>query len=198
MATYQTISSKSEALFKDRGSRFIGIAMPAQSEEEVNELLTNCRKQYYDATHHCYAYRIGIQNISYRANDDGEPNHSAGDPILGKIKSLDLTNTLVIVVRYYGGTKLGVGGLITAYRTAAELALEAAIIETVEITVTIQITYPYDNTSEVLRQVDQCEIKITDQQFMADCTLIGEIAEEKIEVLVENLKLLKEVNIIRI
>jgi uncharacterized YigZ family protein len=198
MATYQTISSKSEALFKDRGSRFIGIAMPAQSEEEVNELLTNCRKQYYDATHHCYAYRIGIQTISYRANDDGEPNHSAGDPILGKIKSLDLTNTLVIVVRYYGGTKLGVGGLINAYRTAAELALETATIETVEITVTIKITYPYDNTSEILRQVDQCEIKITDQQFMADCTLIGEIAEEKIDVLLDNLKLLTEVKIIRI
>jgi uncharacterized YigZ family protein len=198
MATYQTISSNSEALFKDRGSRFIGIAMPAQSEEEVNELLTNCRKQYYDATHHCYAYRIGIQTISYRANDDGEPNHSAGDPILGKIKSLDLTNTLVIVVRYYGGTKLGVGGLINAYRTAAELALETATIETVEITVTIKITYPYDNTSEILRQVDQCEIKITDQQFMADCTLIGEIAEEKIDVLLDNLKLLTEVKIIRI
>ena len=117
--SFLTISGKSEGLYKDRGSKFLSFSFPVSSEEEINQRLDEVRKKYHDARHHCYAWMLQPDQSKSRANDDGEPNHSAGDPILGQIKSFELTNTLVVVIRYFGGTKLGVGGLINAYKTAA-------------------------------------------------------------------------------
>ena len=121
---FLTISKESESLYKEKGSKFIGIAVPTNNEEDVKEHLEAIKKKYYDARHHCYAYVLNPEGTQTRANDNGEPKHSAGDPILGQIKSKELTNTLVLIVRYFGGTKLGVRGLISAYKTAAKEALE--------------------------------------------------------------------------
>lgn len=128
---FYTIDSPATSLYKEKGSKFIGCAMPVTTEEEVKEALVELKKEYHDARHHCYAYILGRDADQWRANDDGEPSHSAGDPILGQIKSHHLTNVLVVVVRYFGGTKLGVSGLINAYKTASSDALgEAKMIKT--------------------------------------------------------------------
>ncbi|MEQ9007162.1 MAG: YigZ family protein, partial [Ekhidna sp.] len=120
MSIYHTIKEKSEGLYKEKGSKYLAFAYPVKSEVEIKEIQESLRKEYYDARHHCFAWVLGMDDQSYRANDDGEPAHSAGDPILGQIRSFELTNVLVVVIRYFGGTKLGVGGLINAYKTATE------------------------------------------------------------------------------
>ena len=128
MADFLTIQKKSEGIYKEKGSKFIAYAYPIKTEEEVRPLLKSLKKEYYDARHHCYAFVLGKDKKRFRAADDGEPSNSAGAPILGQIRSLDLTNVLVVVVRYFGGTKLGVPGLITAYREAAKDALNQSTI----------------------------------------------------------------------
>ena len=122
--TYNTITAASEGLFTDRGSKFIAYAFPIKSEEEIKEYLEEIKKEHWKARHHCYAWRLGIDGNTYRANDDGEPSGTAGKPILGQLDSFEITDTLVVVVRYFGGTKLGVGGLINAYKSAAIDALQ--------------------------------------------------------------------------
>ena len=127
--TYKTLALPSEeVLYKEKNSKFFGYAFPVTTEEEVKEILEKLRKDHFSARHWCYAYQIGIEKIQYRANDDGEPNNSAGMPIYGQILSFDVTNVLIVVVRYYGGIKLGVGGLITAYKTVAQMTLEQSEI----------------------------------------------------------------------
>src|SRR5690606_39655528 len=128
--TYLTIADHAEGLYYEKGSKFIALAYPVSDEEEIKSLLENIRKKYYDARHHCYAYRLGREGLVFRANDAGEPNHSAGDPILGQLRSYNITDVLIVVVRYFGGTKLGVGGLINAYKTAAADAIENSTIIT--------------------------------------------------------------------
>jgi uncharacterized YigZ family protein len=118
--SYLTIASPSEGSYKEKGSRFLAFAYPVSSETEIREKLESLKAQYFDARHHCYAWMLGPEKKHFRANDDGEPNHSAGDPILGQLRAMKLTNVLIVVVRYFGGTKLGVGGLISAYRSAAK------------------------------------------------------------------------------
>ncbi|UII33006.1 YigZ family protein [Fulvivirga ulvae] len=190
--SYLTIAVPSEGLYKEKGSKFLAFAYPVASEEDIKERLDELRKRYYDARHHCYAYVLGADRNIYRANDDGEPNHSAGDPILGQINSKKLTDTLVVVVRYFGGTKLGVSGLINAYKVSAEEALNSAQIKKVDITRTISLRYTYDATNEVMRLINDFEIKITDQVFGADCQLTGEVKvgmndllDEKIQFLID-------------
>src|SRR5690242_5641679 len=122
--SYQTIEKSSDSIYKEKGSRFLAFARPVSSESDVKKVLESLRKEYFDARHHCFAWILGPEKKLFRAFDDGEPNHSAGDPILGQIRSRNLTNVLVVVVRYFGGTKLGVGGLISAYKTAASDALD--------------------------------------------------------------------------
>ena len=186
--TYLTVSGISESLYKEKGSKFIGYAHPVKTEEEIKEILEELHKKYYDARHHCYAYILGAKGEKYRANDDGEPNHSAGDPILGQIRSKELTNTLVVVVRYFGGTKLGVSGLISAYKIAAAEALEAnRIIEEV-IKDTISIRYPYESTNEVMRLVKEYEPDIVAQEFTADCYLQLAVRKSLYEPLLEKLE----------
>lgn len=175
MATsYRTVISKSKGQYKEKGSKFLAFCYPVANEEEVNTHLAALRKEYYDARHHCYAWVLGVNHERQRANDDGEPNHSAGDPILGQIRSKNLTNTLIVVVRYFGGVKLGVGGLISAYRLAAEDALNNAIIEEKMITATIKLYFPYESTSEIMRLVKEFDLKILDQSFEEACYVLLE------------------------
>jgi uncharacterized YigZ family protein len=189
---YLTLSNKGESLFKDRGSKFIGIATHVSTEDDVKQCLDELRKQYYDARHHCYAYVLGAERKVFRANDDGEPNHSAGDPILGQINSQVLTDTLVVVVRYFGGTKLGVSGLINAYKTSAEEAINAANIIKVEVKHSFKLAYSYDVTNEVMRMINDLAIEIDDQIFDAGCRLMGKIKVDHIDQLVSKVQLLQD------
>lgn len=188
MRSYNTIASSSRSQYKEKGSKFLGFAYPVDALDEVKKRVDQLKKEYYDARHHCYAYLIenGHQPL-VRANDDGEPNHSAGDPILGQIRSLGLTNTLVVVVRYFGGTKLGVSGLIHAYKTAAAEALQNAKIQTVEIKQEISITYSYEKTNDVMRILNDYEVGIKAQDFQEECTLIGRIDPEQFQSLKDKL-----------
>jgi uncharacterized YigZ family protein len=168
---FLTIASPEEGLYKEKGSKFIALAYPVATEEEVKELLATNRKQYYDARHHCFAYMLGETGQHYRANDDGEPSHSAGDPILGQIRSRNLTNILVIVVRYFGGTKLGVSGLVQAYRTAAADALDKAEVIEKIISAQLTIRFSYDWMNAVMKLVKDYEMNILSQDFTGACLI---------------------------
>lgn len=164
--TYFTIKNPTQGEYKEKGSKFLAFAYNVNSEEEVKQRLEELRKVFYDARHHCYAYIIGKnEHERWRANDDGEPNHSAGTSILNQIKSFNLTNTLVVVVRYFGGTKLGVSGLITAYKTATQEALSIAEIEEKIITTTFQIEFDYLKTNDIMRLIKDFELDILHQEF---------------------------------
>lgn len=163
--TFKTIESLSEGVYRDKGSKFIAVAIPVQSEDEVKEYLLSYKKQYFDARHHCYAYILGHNKCAYRINDDGEPSGTAGRPIYGQLLSKDLTNILIIVIRYFGGVKLGVSGLITAYREAAKSALESAVIveKTVKESYSIFVDYEYLN--KVMQILKSDTIQITNQYY---------------------------------
>lgn len=191
--TYRTILRPSESLYKEKGSKFIGLAYPVKTEEEIKELLDELRKQYYDARHHCYAYILGPNADKYRANDDGEPSHSAGDPILGQIKSSNLTNTLIVVIRYFGGTKLGVSGLINAYKIAAAEAIEANEIVEEVVKEKLCIQYGYESTNEVMRLIKEFEPDILEQEFTADCRMQLAVRKSLYEKLVEKINQLEGV-----
>lgn len=168
--TYKTINKPSkETLFKDRGSKFYGYAFPVSTEEEIKGHIEVLKKQHYNARHWCYAWQLGKNYEHYRANDDGEPSNSAGMPIYGQLQSFDVTNILVVVVRYFGGTKLGVGGLIQAYKTGAKIALEASKIEerTINEDFILQFEYPEMNT--VMRIVKDENLNIINQKLELDC-----------------------------
>ncbi|HLW33411.1 MAG TPA: YigZ family protein [Aequorivita sp.] len=168
--TYKTILKPSEeVLFKEKGSKFLGYAFPISNEEEVKEHLESLRKQHHSARHWCYAWQMGLHYENYRANDDGEPSNSAGMPIYGQLQSFDVTNILVVIVRYFGGTKLGVGGLVQAYKTAAQMALEACRIveKTIDEEFVIKFEYPEMNT--VMRIIKDEDIKLIDQKMELSC-----------------------------
>jgi uncharacterized YigZ family protein len=149
--TYRTISGESEGIFKDKGSKFLSFAYPVEFVEDTKEIIAGLKKQYHDARHHCYAYRIGNENDSYRMNDDGEPSGTAGKPIYGQILSNELTNILIVVVRYFGGTLLGTSGLINAYRNAATDAIGNAEIVTKTIEETLTLNFDYADINKVMR-----------------------------------------------
>ncbi len=164
--TYKTIETASrETLFKEKKSKFFGYAYPIESEEEVKPIIDTLRKQHPNACHYCYAYQIGTNKIYYRANDDGEPNNSAGMPIYGQIQSFGITNTLVVIVRIFGGVKLGVGGLITAYKTAAQLTLEACTLIEKTIDTHYLISFDYQNMNKVMRIIKEKKIEIVTQEM---------------------------------
>ena len=169
---YKTISKTAQGeLFKDKNSKFYGYAFPVTNEEQVKKQLVSLKKEHYSARHWCYAYQFGTETVQYRANDDGEPNNSAGMPIYGQIQSFDVTNILIVVVRYYGGVKLGVGGLINAYRTAAQLALESAEIIEKTINKVFQLKFEYKNMSKVMRILKENDVEITNQMLELNCLL---------------------------
>lgn len=175
---YKTIASPSEEiLFKEKNSKFFGYAFPVTSEEEIKNYLDILRKQHFGAVHFCYAFQIGTDKIQYRANDDGEPSNTAGAPIYGQIQSFGLTNILVVVVRFFGGIKLGVGGLISAYRISAQMALEAS--EIIEKTINIHyiVSFDYKNMNKVMRVIKEKNLEIISQNMNESCEI--EIATRK-------------------
>lgn len=179
---YRTLAASSEeTLFKDRGSKFFGYAFPVQSEEEVKLQIDELRAQHSNARHFCYAFQLGVESISYRANDDGEPNNSAGMPIYGQIQSFNITNVLVVSVRYFGGTKLGVGGLINAYRNSAKLAIEASQIIVKTINVRFRISFSYDLINKVMRIIKEQKIQIVSQNLELNCTYIIAVRKKESE-----------------
>lgn len=169
--TYKTILAQSEGLYKEKGSKFIAYAYPIRHEDEAKGIVQNIKKEYYDARHHCYAYRIGPQGEKFRMNDDGEPSSTAGRPIYGQLLSFDVTNILVVVVRYFGGTKLGVSGLINAYQSATSDALSNASIVEKTIDVTYNIQFGYANINEVMKVVKDVQPNIEEQTFDNSCTM---------------------------
>ena len=177
---YKTIEKPSEeSLFKDRNSKFFGYAFPVLNEEDVKEALDVLKKKHHSARHFCYAYQIGVEQIEYRANDDGEPNNSAGMPIYGQIQSYEVTNILIVSVRYFGGTKLGVGGLINAYKNSAQLALEASEIVDKTINVLLQIKFQYDMMNKFMRVVKEKNLNIVNQKLEMDCEYVISIRKKE-------------------
>lgn len=194
--TYKTINKPTEAiLFKDRNSKFFGYAYPIASEDEVKLHINNLKKEHHAARHWCYAYQIGTEHISYRANDDGEPNNSAGMPIYGQIQSFDVTNVLIVVVRYFGGVKLGVGGLINAYKTTAQLTLEASKILKKTINVDFLITFDYKNMNKVMRIIKEKNLNITNQKLELDCQITISVRKKEASQIFEIFNNLFEIDI---
>ncbi len=167
--TYRTISKPSEGMYKDKGSKFIALAYPVSDEKKIKEKLDEVRKKYYDARHHCYAYRLGFDKLVYRINDDGEPSGTAGKPIFGQLLLNDLTNILVIVVRYFGGTKLGVSGLIKAYKTATIEALKKELIITKKVLDVYEVFFDYDQMNEVMKILKEDSIIQLEHRFDLKC-----------------------------
>lgn len=184
--TYKTITKPSEeVLFKDKNSKFFGYAFPVVSEEEVKEHIEDLKKKHHAARHWCYAWQLGKEDFHYRANDDGEPSNSAGMPIYGQIQSFEVTNVLIVVVRYFGGTKLGVGGLINAYKTAAQMALEASKIVTRTIDLKFEIAFDYPEINKVMRVIKENDLKVIDQILELDCKIIISVRKGEAENIFE-------------
>lgn len=171
--TYKTLASPSvETLYKEKNSKFFGLAFPVTTEDEVKATLEEVRKRHSTAGHCCYAFQLGTDAVYYRANDDGEPSNSAGMPIYGQIQSFGVTNVLVVVVRYFGGVKLGVGGLISAYRTSAQMALEASEIVEKTINVYYTLKFGYQNMNKVMRVIKEKNLDIVTQKMEMDCEVV--------------------------
>ncbi len=185
--TFQTINAISEGIYKEKGSKFFAYAYPIKTEEEAKKIVKGLRKEYYDARHHCSAFVLGAQGDRYLASDDGEPSNSAGNPILGQIRSRELTNVLVVVVRYFGGTKLGVSGLIHAYKTSAADALDnAEIVQEYEKCI-FSIAFEYPEMDKVMRQVKVHELDIVSQTFEISCELVFAVRKSKVEEVLKEL-----------
>ena len=167
--TYRTIDVKSDCLLKEKQSKFYGYAFPISDIESVKFSIDSLKKMHHSARHFCYAYQIGVQDLVYRVNDDGEPRNSAGTPIYGQIQSFELTNILIVVVRYFGGTKLGIGGLVSAYKECAKLTIESNTIIIKEITIKVQIKFDYLLMNKVMRVIKENNLKILNQQMDTSC-----------------------------
>lgn len=184
--TYKTITKASEeVLFKDRNSKFFGYAFPVTSEEEIKEHLEDLKKKHHSARHWCYAWQLGKSDFRYRANDDGEPSNSAGMPIYGQIQSFEVTNVFIVVVRFFGGVKLGVGGLINAYKTAAQMALEASNIVTRTIDLKFEISFDYPEMNKVMRVIKENNLNVIDQILELDCKVIISVRKKEAERIYE-------------
>ena len=196
---YKTIDFPSEeVLLKEKNSKFFGYAIPVTSEEDVKENLERLRKEHFSARHWCYAYQIGTEKIQYRANDDGEPNNSAGMPIYGQIQSFEVTNILVVVVRYFGGVKLGVGGLISAYKTAAQMALENATIVEKTIDKHFIISFGYAHMNKVMRIIKEKNLQIVSQKMEMDCEIEISIRKKSVQNLLDTFENLYEIKLTEI
>jgi uncharacterized YigZ family protein len=185
---YKTLKSSSEGLFKDKGSKFFAYAFPIQTEEDVRFYLETVMAEHPKARHACYSYKLGIDESNFRANDDGEPSGSAGKPILNTITSFDLTDTFVVVIRYFGGTLLGVPGLINAYKEATKEALAIAEIETKTINSLIKISYDFDQTNAIMQMVRKLELAVKAQTYENRCGIILDVRNSYIEKIKEELK----------
>ncbi len=186
--TFLTVGRTAEASLRERSSKFLAYIYPVQSEETIREHLDALRKRHFDATHHCYAWRLGPRGERFRANDDGEPSGTAGKPILGQLLSAGITDCLVVVVRYFGGTKLGVPGLIAAYREAAAAAIAATTVEQRTVDRTIRVDFPYAAMNDIMRTVKECRPDVLGQRFDNLCTMELSIRESRASELEERLR----------
>ncbi|MBA4240092.1 MAG: YigZ family protein [Sphingobacteriaceae bacterium] len=186
--TYLTIEKPTEAIFKDKGSKFLAFAYPVENDQQIKEILNQLKKEHHTANHHCYAYRLGADKMNFRANDDGEPNNTAGKPILGQIQSNDLTNVLIVVVRYFGGTLLGVSGLINAYKNSAADVIKASAIIEKQILFNYTIQFYFEHLNDVMKLLKQLDCKITNQQFDNNCEISFSIRKANSEQCEEKLK----------
>ncbi|MEL0456831.1 YigZ family protein [Flavobacteriaceae bacterium SZ-1-7] len=194
--TYKTIKSPVEhVLFKDKNSKFFGYAYPVTHEEETKQYIEALKKEHHSARHWCYAYQIGTENKIYRANDDGEPSNSAGMPIYGQIQSFEVTNILIVVVRYFGGVKLGVGGLINAYKTTAQLTLEASKIVEKTINIDYLISFDYKNMNTVMRIIKEKNLNIVNQKLELDCQITISVRKKEATTIFEIFENLHKIKI---
>ena len=193
---YYTIKNPSkEILFKDKNSKFYGYAFPVLNEDDIAIHIGHLKKQHHAARHWCYAYQIGTETIKFRANDDGEPNNSAGQPIYGQIQSFNLTNIFVVVVRYFGGVKLGVGGLIQAYKTTAKMAIEASTVIEKTINREFLIIFDYKNMNKVMRIIKEKQLKIINQKLELDCEILISVRKKDAQAIFELFNQLYEIKI---
>lgn len=192
---YLSVSKRGESLYKEKGSKFIGIAIPVSSEEDFKKEQDNLKQIYHDARHLCYAFKIGIENEIIAKGDDGEPMHSAGDPILGQIIANNLVNVAVFVVRYFGGTKLGVGGLKQAYKTAASEAIDDSRIKKYIISDHLNIHFTYTNSAQVMKLIDDFNALVTDQKYDEKCFLNVKVRKSKSEEFLKKLQQLEYLGI---
>jgi len=197
--TYKTIANPSdEVLFKEKNSKFFGYAYPVSSQEEIKMHLEHLKKQHFGAVHFCYAYQIGTEKTEFRANDDGEPSNSAGIPIYGQIQSFELTNVLIVVVRFFGGIKLGVGGLISSYKTTAQMTLEAAEILEKTIDVGFKITFDYKNINKVMRIIKEKKLKVLSQNMEMNCEIQITTRKRNVEEISKIFKTIFEVTLTKL
>ena len=190
--TYKTIEDPAQGeVFKDRGSKFIGYAFPVTSQGQIKESILHLKELHHKARHWCYAWRLGEEVITYRVNDDGEPNNSAGNPIYGQILSQDLTNILIVVVRYFGGTKLGVGGLINAYRISAGNAIEASKIIQRTVDLNFELRFEYADMNKIMRLIKEKNLKIIRQEMNMDCIFEISVRKKNAENVLKNFKELR-------
>lgn len=191
--TYNTINGPSRGSYREKGSKFIAFAYPVKTEEEIREILVSMRKEYFDARHHCYAWCLGYDKASYRVNDDGEPSGSAGRPIYGQIQSHDLTNILIVVIRYFGGVKLGIPGLINAYRTATREAIEANTIVNKSVKEIYRLEFEYASLNDVMKILKEESAAILDQQFDNECRLTFAIRKSSADKLLSRIRKVEKV-----
>ena len=186
--TYKTIEASSEGLYKEKGSKFIALAFPASSEEQVKEVLDELRKSYHDARHHCYAYSLGARGDKWRMNDDGEPSGTAGKPIYGQLQSFEVTNILAVVIRYFGGTKLGVSGLINAYKTATHDALANAKVITKTVNDIFKLTFGYTVMNDIMRIIKETDVEIKSQNFDNVCSIVTSVRQKQVDEFLQRVK----------
>tara|TARA_B110001452_G_C15194778_1_gene414736 strand:+ start:260 stop:865 length:606 start_codon:yes stop_codon:yes gene_type:complete len=173
VVNYKTIKTPSlKVLYKDKGSKFYGYAIPIETDQEVKKALEELKQKHSSAGHFCYAYQHGLETIYYRVSDDGEPNNSAGLPIYGQLQAFKVTNILIVVIRYFGGTKLGVGGLISAYKATAKLSLEVSQIKTLDILIPLKLSFAYKDMSKVMRIIKKQQLIIKYQRLEMECEVL--------------------------
>ena len=194
MDTFFTIASPAEGIFRERGSKFIAFAYPVCSEASVKEKLSFLRKKYFDANHHCYAWRLGVDGGQHRANDDGEPANTAGKPILGQLIAYKLTNVLLVVVRYFGGTLLGTGGLTQAYKRAAATVLDNTQIVQEVVAETYKLTFDYADLNKALKFVKDMNLECVQQDINLDCAMTVKVRKSKVEEMKKRLNTIKVIN----
>lgn len=191
--TYTSVAGESRGTYREKASRFIGLALPVESEEEARLKLETVRKEYYDANHHCFAYRLGPSGETYRISDDGEPSGSAGRPIHGQLLSANLSDILIVVVRYFGGTKLGVPGLINAYRTAAKEAIAHAVLREKVLTDRFTVTFEYAHMNDIMKILKESGVSIHKQESGNACSILFSIRRSKSETIRRKFESLKNI-----
>tara|TARA_B110000495_G_C22939004_1_gene549325 strand:+ start:607 stop:1212 length:606 start_codon:yes stop_codon:yes gene_type:complete len=193
---YKTINTPSlEVLYKDKGSKFYGYAIPIETDQEVKKALEELKQKHSSAGHFCYAYQHGLETIYYRVSDDGEPNNSAGLPIYGQLQAFKITNILIVVIRYFGGTKLGVGGLISAYKATAKLSLEVSQIKTLDILIPLKLSFVYKDMSKVMRIIKKQQLIIKSQRLEMECEVLVLVKKMNLKSLIRTFEAFHQIKV---